>query len=602
MAEIEKNRRQVLKTVAAAGAAGALAGCSSNEDDGGNNLGERVPTLEMQYYSDMGGITQVMEVSSPVIQENIQNKLGVSVNISPVATSAQMANKQNDERNHHFNYGLHTNTPDRLDPHELIIRESAHWAGAQGSGNNSNYANCEYTNYAVQQARAPNNDVRETLVNRSQEIISHDVPSVPIVRNPAFGAARVDTVNTDGIGDGGVAETNPSAFILSEPAEGNRMALNVSPGLTQTTNYMTSSDSALIAIWSHLINSTLVEYDENLELQNVLAENYELSNDASEMTVQLREGTFHNGDPITAEDVKFTFEFLANNPGAFPQAGSPPYESIEAVDERTVRFNLEESFLPLVSRVWPRWGILHKASWEENGAHDNPTGNLVPPGEFVGSGPFRITDHQEAGFIRTEAHDGHPFHEPDHGLTFEVFQDETSAFRAFESNTLQFLVNISGSIVEQIQEDLADVAEVLPASGFVNYRLTFQWPIPPTKFTAFNSAVGAAINRERINEVAFAGLTEPEMAAIFFSGIHPWRPPDDMLYFPTEDPTGSEEDARGHLEDAGWGWDDDGNLHYPTDANLDPRWPDGEVPHNLECVTEDSEYNQTEDVIAKHTS
>jgi peptide/nickel transport system substrate-binding protein len=53
--------------------------------------------------------------------------------------------------------------------------------------------------------------------------------------------------------------------------------------------------------------------------------------------------------------------------------------------------------------------------------------------------------------------------------------------------------------------------------------------------------------------------------------------------------TGDEEAARQVLSEAGWGWDDNGNLHYPPDADLSPKWPKGSIPPvgDIPCLNED---------------
>jgi peptide/nickel transport system substrate-binding protein len=126
-------------------------------------------------------------------------------------------------------------------------------------------------------------------------------------------------------------------------------------------------------------------YNEDAELVQELADDIEVDRGGRRVTVQLIDSTFHNGDPVTAEDVQFTFEHLSENPGSFPQGCNPPYESIDIVDDKTVEFNLERPFLSLVSREWPRWGIFHKESWVESGAREDPSGFEVEP--VIRSGP-----------------------------------------------------------------------------------------------------------------------------------------------------------------------------------------------------------------------
>lgn len=85
---------------------------------------------------------------------------------------------------------------------------------------------------------------------------------------------------------------------------------------------------------------------------------------------------------------------------------------------------------------------------------------------------------------------------------------------------------------------------------------------------------------------AFDGRVEPDMFPTYISGNHPMFPPEEMLY-EHPDTSGDVEAARAMLEEEeGWGWDADGNLHYPPDADLEPLWPEGEVPsaEDFPCI------------------
>jgi peptide/nickel transport system substrate-binding protein len=96
------------------------------------------------------------------------------------------------------------------------------------------------------------------------------------------------------------------------------------------------------------------------------------------------------------------------------------------------------------------------------------------------------------------------------------------------------------------------------------------------------------MNRQQMIGVALAGEVEPEMYPTYISKNHPMYPPEDMLSGWAESPQGSPDVARQMLEDAGWGWDGNDNLHYPPDADLDPLWPQGEVPsaEDFPCIEE----------------
>ena len=74
-----------------------------------------------------------------------------------------------------------------------------------------------------------------------------------------------------------------------------------------------------------------------------LAESYEYSDDLLSLTFTLREGlTWSDGEPITADDVAFTFNLIKEFPALDTRAVWPKLEAVEAVDERTVRIDMTE--------------------------------------------------------------------------------------------------------------------------------------------------------------------------------------------------------------------------------------------------------------------
>jgi peptide/nickel transport system substrate-binding protein len=117
-----------------------------------------------------------------------------------------------------------------------------------------------------------------------------------------------------------------------------------------------------------------------------------------------------------------------------------------------------------------------------------------------------------------------------------------------------------------------------------------QYPEPPIKFKAFREAMGKAINRQEINSVVNFNEADIQLHPIWFLANHPWHPDGIRTY--TDDPTGDIVAARQVLEDAGWSWDDDGNLLYPVDADTSPVWPAEETPNpdDFPCVDEEGNY------------
>ncbi|HEV2768152.1 MAG TPA: ABC transporter substrate-binding protein [Acidimicrobiales bacterium] len=163
-----------------------------------------------------------------------------------------------------------------------------------------------------------------------------------------------------------------------------------------------------------LVYDTLVWKDSSGEILPWLAEEFEASDDGRTHTFQLREGiTWHDGQPLTAEDVAFTFEYF-NAQTLSPQVIAQPFPQIEevrATDDRTVEFQLASpladfygfggvgSILIVPQHIWSDVADATTAS---------------DPALLVGSGPFKLESYTqgEGAYLYTANDDyflGTPF-------------------------------------------------------------------------------------------------------------------------------------------------------------------------------------------------
>lgn len=125
-----------------------------------------------------------------------------------------------------------------------------------------------------------------------------------------------------------------------------------------------------------------------------LAESYEISEDGTTYTFTLREGaTFHDGTPVTAEDVLFTIAAAQNPDVKSPRRADWDGVQVSSPDARTVVFKLAHAYAPFIENT--ALGILPKHVWKDVPAAEFPfsPANTRP----IGSGPFRIET------VRTDA-------------------------------------------------------------------------------------------------------------------------------------------------------------------------------------------------------
>jgi len=591
------NRRRLLETLSVMSGVG-LAGCEGIGNGGGNGtggngnqeLGERVPTVTMSYWANIGGLTTIQETIVQIVQSNLDDRLGVNVEINPTEVSSHLAAIAADRRIENFSLWLHPNDPSRLDPQEYTRQYSVDEAGNTGGTNPPNYANCEFTDPAIQQEQASSVEERRNLVNEAQGVMSRDMATMPIFPFNTFFAARTDKIELNSLGDAGFTEGNPPSLADAEIIGSSQDAwvTNTSPITLESNNYPTNGSSSALLMWNHIVNSTLTEYDENYNLQPMLAESFEYTNEGETLTVNLRDAEFHNGDPITSEDVAFTFNYIRDNPRAIPLAVQYPIDSIDTPDEKTAVFNFSSAYLPMVGKSFARWGIMNKDIWEP--ARDDPEGFEWDP--MVGSGPYQVSNFESGQSLRLEPFDGHPVHDPNNEVVYRVYRDAQSTQQAFQAGELDVATGLGLGIADQIESNMPDRARVYTTKGFMPHLIYPQTHIAPFKFRPFRNAVGTAINRQEMAQVAMKGRAEPELYSCPFMKSHPWRPPDDVITQFTDNPAGDEDVARQALMDAGYGWDDNGNLHYPPDTDTSPRWPEEErpTPDDFPCINEDYEW------------
>src|SRR5438067_5137337 len=155
-----------------------------------------------------------------------------------------------------------------------------------------------------------------------------------------------------------------------------------------------SPDNFIFALHDGLIkNFRETRYD-----HPALAQGFEFAEDAKSATFKLRPGTkFHDGSPVTPDDVKFTFEQYR---GASAKVLHDKVASIDIPDDRTVRFTFKEPFLDfLVIYGSPASG----AAWIVPKAYYEKVGKDGFKNAPIGAGPYRFVRQTAGSEIEFEA-------------------------------------------------------------------------------------------------------------------------------------------------------------------------------------------------------
>lgn len=258
-------------------------------------------------------------------------------------------------------------------------------------------------------------------------------------------------------------------------------------------------------IYSQLLKPNAETYEPEPDL----AESYDLSEDGLIYTFHLRkDAEFHKGyGPVTAEDVKFTFERLLDPAVRSPfRADMVAVDRIEAVDPQTVKFQMKSpdmSFIRKVIAYRPGYIVSKKAVTElgEN-FKSSP----------IGSGPFEFQSWESGAKTILVANENYYAGAPAlKKLTFQVVKEDAVALMAQEAGQVDLGVYPSFSLMP--------VAESSPAVAAGQLKISTQAELTavylemnndkaPTNDQRVREAISHAINKDDLIDVVYGGLVE----------------------------------------------------------------------------------------------
>ncbi|PYM25235.1 MAG: hypothetical protein DMD78_06950 [Candidatus Rokuibacteriota bacterium] len=238
-----------------------------------------------------------------------------------------------------------------------------------------------------------------------------------------------------------------------------------------------------------------------------LAESWTMSKDGRAWDFMLRKGTrFHNGDPVTGEDVKFSFE-------RYKGAGAPLFrervKEVQVVDPGHVRFVLHEP--------WPDFMTFYGTS-ASGAAWVVPKKYVEKVGEDgfrkapVGAGPFKFVSFQPGVELVLEAFDGYWRKKPSvKRLVIRGIPDEATRAAALKRNEVDIVYFINGPIAEEVQRTPGLTLTAMRTNGVFFLEFPEQWTAgSPWADRRVRLAASLAIDRQAINEaesLGFSGIT-----------------------------------------------------------------------------------------------
>ena len=357
-----------------------------------------------------------------------------------------------------------------------------------------------------------------------------------VTRNVLMGLALTATVAACG-GDGGGGGGGGETVVVGMRSDFS--------GLNPITNSSIDTDQVL----KYGLYTPLIQYDDDFNPRPYLAESWEMHGDTA-VTFTLRQDVkWHDGRPVTAEDVKFTFD-MAKTPETGSLIGSAYLGSVASatvVDPHTIRFSFSEPHAQALEDFW--WAPVPKHALEGTGAAEmaNATFNRNP----IGSGPFRFVEWQANQRLVLERNDSFP--EALGGppaaqrIVFRVVPEPATLLTELLTGGVHVNIPLEPDQTPRVKETASVTLHSFP--GNTLYYLGWNNARAPFNDAAVRRAMTLGINRQEIIDALLSGYGTPAT-----STVPPWHP-----FHPDIEPLAhSPEQAQQLLDQAGW-----------TDANGD---------------------------------
>jgi peptide/nickel transport system substrate-binding protein len=252
-----------------------------------------------------------------------------------------------------------------------------------------------------------------------------------------------------------------------------------------------------------------------------LAESWQMSPDGRVYDFTLRKGVkFHNGDTLTSEDVKFSFERYR---GTAAKTLKDRVAAVETPDPLHVRFRLKNP--------WPDFMTFYTAAsgagWITPKKYVEKVGDEGYKKAPVGAGPYKFVSFTPGIELVMEAFDGYWRKAPAvKRLVFRVVPDESTRLAALKRGEVDVVYSIRGELAEEMQRTpgLTLKPTVIQAPQWVS--MLDQWdPKSPWHDRRVRLAANLAVDRKGINQAITLGHSRLTYSIIPSTFDFYWQPP-----------------------------------------------------------------------------
>ncbi|MGI8573789.1 MAG: ABC transporter substrate-binding protein [Egibacteraceae bacterium] len=304
-----------------------------------------------------------------------------------------------------------------------------------------------------------------------------------------------------------------------------------------------------------LVYDTLIALDLDGKYQPELATDWSVSDDGRTWTVNMvDDAMWSDGEPVTAEDVKYTLE-LYRDTEDFPYLSAYPdvFSEIEAVDDTTLTITTDKPIGNFESRLVFAY-VVPKHIWE---AQDDPV--AFENAEMIGSGPFTLADYRQGEFAEFAQREDYWGQAPNvDGAIFRTIKNPDARVQALLNGEVDVVSEFPNTAIPTLRgtENVEVVSGDPISPGLRDIIFNMLDPKdcpegskctghPALRDLEVRQALSKAVDKQQIIDVALLGFGTPGLT-LTPVGLGPWFADD------VEDYGFDLEAARQQLEAAGY--------------------------------------------------
>ncbi|NIT59257.1 MAG: hypothetical protein GWN00_24455, partial [Aliifodinibius sp.] len=326
-----------------------------------------------------------------------------------------------------------------------------------------------------------------------------------------------------------------------EPSYGGTLVIGITRDV-DTFNPL-YSESVFAQEITHLMMLGLADLNEKSEFQPELAEYWERSEDYLSLTYHLKkDAVWADGVPVTAEDVKFTFDLLMDTVVASPRRDITEFiQKVSVLDSHTVKFEFSQ---PYPYQIFDTAGEILPKHLLENADRSALRSHKIGQSP-LSSGPFKLKKWKRQQYIELVPNEnyigGRPYLDR---VIFKIIPNETNLLTQLRTGEIDMMIGVPPSEVRRLKNVNPGI-KIYPVSGRVYYYTSYNMALAKFADKNVRRALTLAIDRQRIIDALLYGYGEVCVGHI--PPMLEWAHNEEIQPLPYD-----QQHARALLAEAGW--------------------------------------------------